>query len=88
MRVLLTGASGQLGSYLLRHLQGSAHAITAASGSQSGELFGCPLHSVDLSRAEAARATLASRSKHIVCGRMNRLGAAGAGTTAEFELSR
>src|SRR5437870_1973617 len=56
MRLLITGASGNLGGYLLRHLQDSTHHITAWSGSRSGDLFGFPLHPVDLTQAELVRA--------------------------------
>ena len=48
MRIVLTGASGQLGGYLLRELQTRDWAVTAWSGHQTGELFGCRLHPVDL----------------------------------------
>jgi dTDP-4-dehydrorhamnose reductase len=47
MRILITGASGQLGAYLLQELQGSAHEVIAWSGSSTGELFGLPLRPVD-----------------------------------------
>src|SRR5947209_4869129 len=55
MGLLVTGASGNLGSYLRRHLQGSPH-LTAWSNSRSGDLFGQPLRPVDVSRAELVRA--------------------------------
>src|SRR5262245_1087990 len=47
MRIFITGASGQLGAYLLRALQGSAHEVIAWSGSSTGESFGFPLRPVD-----------------------------------------
>lgn len=47
-RILLTGASGQLGAYLLRHLGTGSTPLTAWAGSRAGELFGVPLHPVDL----------------------------------------
>jgi dTDP-4-dehydrorhamnose reductase len=56
MRVLVTGASGQLGGYLLRRLQGSDLTVIAWSGSRRGELFGSLLHPVDLEDADAVRA--------------------------------
>lgn len=64
-RVLLTGASGYFGAYLLREARHRGHSVTAWSGSQTGELFGVPLHPVDLARKDrvasafrAARPTL------------------------------
>jgi dTDP-4-dehydrorhamnose reductase len=38
MRILLTGAGGQLGGYLLRELQGSADAVIAWAGSRAVDL--------------------------------------------------
>jgi dTDP-4-dehydrorhamnose reductase len=48
MKVLLTGASGQLGSYLLRELKRGGLPFVAWSGSRSGEHHGVPLLSCDL----------------------------------------
>src|SRR4051794_38683519 len=48
MRLLITGASGQLGSHLLRELRGSSHEVTAWCHSRGGELFGFPLRPVEL----------------------------------------
>lgn len=48
MRVLLTGASGQLGAYLLRHLAQQDCDVVAWSGRGRGELFGAPLRPVEL----------------------------------------
>jgi dTDP-4-dehydrorhamnose reductase len=47
-RILVTGASGQLGSYLLRELRQRDAAVIAWTGSQTGERFGYPLLPVDL----------------------------------------
>jgi dTDP-4-dehydrorhamnose reductase len=47
MRILITGASGLLGPYLLREW-GSARGVAAWSGSRQGEFFGVPLRTVDL----------------------------------------
>src|SRR5690242_10181025 len=52
MRVLVTGASRQLGSYLLRRLRGRAD-VAAWSGTRRGDLFGVPLRPVDLADAGA-----------------------------------
>ena len=54
-----TGASGQLGSYLLRELHGRAELI-AWSGSRRGDLFGVPLLPVDF--------THRSRDRHRLSG--------------------
>jgi dTDP-4-dehydrorhamnose reductase len=57
MRFLVTGASGNLGGYLLRELAGTAEPVVAWSGSRAGELFGMPLRPVALTdRAAVARA--------------------------------
>jgi dTDP-4-dehydrorhamnose reductase len=56
MRVLLTGASGQLGAYLLRELLTAGEEVTAWSGSRRGELFGAPLGPVDVADDEAVAA--------------------------------
>jgi dTDP-4-dehydrorhamnose reductase len=66
MRWLITGASGQLGGYLLRELQGSNESITAWSHSRSGELFGFPLHPIDLGQREAVIAAFQQARPEIV----------------------
>src|SRR5947207_15878871 len=48
MRWLVTGASGQLGSYLVRHLRDRGEEVIAWSGSVRGEVCGVPLQVVDL----------------------------------------
>ena len=53
MRTLVTGASGQLGSYVLRHLAGRGAEVAAWTGARSGDLFGVPLRPVDLADAGA-----------------------------------
>ena len=53
-RLLLTGASGQLGSYFLRELVGSPFQVVAWSGSGNGENYGQQLVTVDLSGDAAA----------------------------------
>jgi len=53
MRVLLTGASGQLGSYVLRELHSQQIATIAWSHTQTGRRFGIPLRPVDLGDADA-----------------------------------
>jgi dTDP-4-dehydrorhamnose reductase len=56
MRLLLTGASGQLGAYLLRELAAAGMEVTAWSGARRGELFGVPLQPVDLADGDAIAA--------------------------------
>jgi dTDP-4-dehydrorhamnose reductase len=49
MRLLLTGASGHLGAYLLRHLVATPGIeVSAWSGSSRGDSFGVPLQPVEL----------------------------------------
>jgi dTDP-4-dehydrorhamnose reductase len=48
MRLLITGASGQLGGYVLRELKGSPREVTAWGHARHGDLFGFPLRPVDL----------------------------------------
>lgn len=59
MRILITGASGQLGSYLLRHLQGLDCVVMAWTGTQQGDRFGVPLQPVELSDFDALRVAFA-----------------------------
>jgi dTDP-4-dehydrorhamnose reductase len=59
MRWLVTGASGQLGGYLLRELSSRGVEVTAWSGSRTGSLFGIPLQPVDL--GDPARVAAAFR---------------------------
>jgi dTDP-4-dehydrorhamnose reductase len=56
MRLLVTGASGQLGAYLLRELSARGAAVSAWSGSHGGDLFGVPLRPVNLSDRSAVAA--------------------------------
>jgi dTDP-4-dehydrorhamnose reductase len=65
MRILLTGASGQLGNYLLRELRHHDLAVVAWSGSRADVRFGYAVQPVDLARPaavetafQAARPTL------------------------------
>jgi dTDP-4-dehydrorhamnose reductase len=56
-RLLVTGAGGQLGSYLLREQARQQKAVMAWTGSRSGERFGIRLWPIDLTHTEhAARA--------------------------------
>src|SRR5689334_22506592 len=56
MRWLVTGASGQLGGYLLRHLRDRGEPVVAWSGSCTGERDGVPLVPVDLADPDAVAA--------------------------------
>jgi dTDP-4-dehydrorhamnose reductase len=53
MRILITGASGNLGGYLLRELADSGEQVTAWSGGRTGTMFGIPLRPVALTDREA-----------------------------------
>lgn len=53
MRIVLTGASGTLGAYLVESLAERGHAVIAWSGAERGERAGIPLHPVDLEDREA-----------------------------------
>lgn len=66
MRLLLTGASGQLGAYLLREGLRRGRPITAWSGHRPGELFGCPLRPVDLTDEDAVAAAFREARPDVV----------------------
>ncbi len=52
MRLLITGAGGLLGAYLLRETRGRA-GVAAWGGPRGGERFGVPLRPVDLTEGES-----------------------------------
>jgi dTDP-4-dehydrorhamnose reductase len=62
MRILLTGASGQLGAYVLRELVRAGLHVAAWSGTRAGSLEGVRLTPVDLSDRGATEA--AFRTAH------------------------
>ena len=66
MRVLVTGASGQLGSYLLRELVGSSHEVVAWSGARTGALQGVTLQSVDLTASDCVSAAFTAARPDVV----------------------
>jgi dTDP-4-dehydrorhamnose reductase len=66
MRLLVTGASGQLGAYLLRELRGTDWQVTAWSGSRAGTLFGVPLQPVDLADRAAVTTAFRDAKPHAV----------------------
>lgn len=53
MRLLVTGASGQLGSYLVRECLWRSETVVAWSGRRQGKLLGCPLRPIDLTESDA-----------------------------------
>src|SRR5438093_7089376 len=56
IRILVTGASGQLGGYLLRELQRRNLSAVAWIGTRTGRLFGYELFPIDLTDADAVAA--------------------------------
>jgi dTDP-4-dehydrorhamnose reductase len=76
MRILVTGASGQLGAYLLRELRRRGLEPGAWSGSQSGVLFGCRLQPVDLADGDMVASEFATAAPGIVlhAGAMAKIG--------------
>jgi dTDP-4-dehydrorhamnose reductase len=67
MRLLVTGASGQLGAYLLREASARGAAVSAWSGTRGGDLFGVPLRPVDLTdRAAVAAAFREARPDAVI----------------------
>lgn len=76
MRILVTGASGQLGAYILRELAGGADHVTCWSGSQRGELQGHTLTPVDLANPTETEAAFAAARPDMVihCGAISALG--------------
>jgi dTDP-4-dehydrorhamnose reductase len=52
MRLLITGASGQLGAYLLRELRGADGLVSAWSGTHAGTLFGVRLDPMNLAQPD------------------------------------
>src|SRR5262245_18086386 len=74
MRTLLTGASGQLGAYLLRQLR-ATNSLTCWSGTTASELFGARLLPVDLADPDAVAAAFRAARPDVVlhAGSMARL---------------
>jgi dTDP-4-dehydrorhamnose reductase len=66
MRVLLTGASGQLGAYLVDRLVAAGHDLVAWSGTASGHRGGVPLVSVDLANPGATGHALAAADPGVI----------------------
>lgn len=66
MRVVLTGASGQLGAYVLEALVAARHEVRVWSGREAGERGGLPLRPVDLTDQAAAERALAEDDPEVV----------------------
>jgi dTDP-4-dehydrorhamnose reductase len=66
MRVVLTGASGQLGAYLIEPLRAGGHVVVAWSGQIAAQRLGVELLPVDLTDAEAMRRALAAADPDVV----------------------
>jgi dTDP-4-dehydrorhamnose reductase len=66
MRVVVTGASGQLGSYLVERLVAGGHQPIAWSGSSRGARAGVPIVPVDLTDAGQAEHALAEADPEVV----------------------
>jgi dTDP-4-dehydrorhamnose reductase len=65
-RLLVTGASGLLGGYLLRRLRDAGHPLTAWSGSSPGEVLGVPVVPVDLADPDAVSAAFRDARPDVV----------------------
>src|SRR5262249_53204114 len=66
MRLLLTGASGQLGAYLLRQFRADGADVVAWSGHDAGERFGTRLLPVDLGDPDAVAAAFRAARPDVV----------------------
>ncbi len=66
MRILVTGASGQLGGYLLRELAARNVDTVAWSGSRRGSLFGADLRAVDLADRDTVAAAFRQARPDVV----------------------
>jgi dTDP-4-dehydrorhamnose reductase len=66
MRILVTGASGRLGAYLLDRLSATVHHVAAWSGTTSGRRAGIQLRSVDLTNERAVEAALMETDPDVV----------------------
>jgi dTDP-4-dehydrorhamnose reductase len=66
MRILVTGASGQLGAYLLRELQARGLQTIPWSGSATGHRFGHALHPLDLTDLSAVNRAFAEAAPDTV----------------------
>lgn len=65
-RFLLTGATGRLGTYVLRELVSRGIAVTAWGGREGAELFGVRVHTVDLSIPDVTVAAFCEANPDVV----------------------
>lgn len=66
MRILLTGASGQLGPYIVRRLLRDQHELTLWSQSWNEPVFGVPVRQIELSDFDASGRALAEAKPDVV----------------------
>src|SRR6516165_8087234 len=66
MRIVVTGASGQLGSYLLDQLVAGPYEVVAWSGSSTGSRAGLRFRPVDLGDEPAVTAALQEADPDVV----------------------
>ena len=66
MRILLTGASGQLGAYLIDRLRLDGHEVIPWSGSETGHRSNLPLRPVDLTDPVASERALAEGDPDLI----------------------
>jgi dTDP-4-dehydrorhamnose reductase len=66
MRILLTGASSQIGGYFLREIATERMPVVAWSGSRTGRLFGVELQPVDLADTEPVHAAFRRAAPTVV----------------------
>ncbi len=66
MRIVLTGASGQLGAYLIDRLVAAGHDVSAWSGTEVGHRDGLALVPVDLTDAGATDRALAEADPEVI----------------------
>jgi dTDP-4-dehydrorhamnose reductase len=66
MRLLVTGASGQLGSYFLWECRRRRETVIAWSASRQGELFGYPVCPVDIADPDAVAVAFRDTEPHVV----------------------
>jgi dTDP-4-dehydrorhamnose reductase len=66
MRIVLTGATGQLGSYLHEELTEAGHRVIAWSRRESSERFGVPIHQVELTSEQTVLAALDKAEPNLI----------------------
>ncbi|MBI3893203.1 MAG: SDR family oxidoreductase [Candidatus Wallbacteria bacterium] len=66
MRILITGATGNLGTYLLRHFQGGQHQVVGWSLKTGRQLFGAAITPVDLADPKAVEKAFDAAAPDVV----------------------